>query len=110
LTLFGVLFTFPFASFERVSYIASATNPDKDNGDYSEAKTPGELEDGALVEGGALSLVSREAIAPFSQYFAIGILYGMLPGMQYPVIQVYLHMEGYQVSAYGVLVPQRLTS
>ncbi|OQS01920.1 transmembrane protein, partial [Thraustotheca clavata] len=89
---------------ERVSYIASATNTDKAHGDYAEAKTPGDLEDGAIVEGGALNLLSREALALFAQYFAIGILYGMLPGMQYPVIQIYLHMEGYQVSAYGVLV------
>ena len=89
---------------ERVSYIQSATKDKDVDGDYADAKTPGELEDGALVAGGALSLVSREALALFSQYFAIGILYGMLPGMQYSVFQNYLKMEGYQVSAYGVLV------
>ncbi|OQR93155.1 Folate-Biopterin Transporter (FBT) Family [Achlya hypogyna] len=87
---------------ERVSYIQSATN-DK-HGEYIENKSPDELEDGALVAGGALPLLSREALALFSQYFAIGIIYGMLPGIQYPVFQNYLHMEGYQVSAYGVLV------
>ncbi|OQR82470.1 Folate-Biopterin Transporter (FBT) Family [Achlya hypogyna] len=87
---------------ERVSYIASATN-DK-HGDYVENKSPGELEDGAIVAGGALPLFSREAFALFSQYFAIGIIYGMLPGMTYSTFQNYLHMEGYQVSAYGVLV------
>ncbi|KDO19156.1 hypothetical protein SPRG_22357 [Saprolegnia parasitica CBS 223.65] len=86
---------------ERVSYIQSATKDKDVDGDYADAKTPGELEDGALVAGGALSLVSREALALFSQYFAIGILYGMLPGMQYSVFQNYLKMEGYQVSAYG---------
>ncbi|OQR92287.1 Folate-Biopterin Transporter (FBT) Family [Achlya hypogyna] len=90
---------------ERASYIQSASRGDK--GAYSEAKTPKDVDDlegGALVAGGALSLVSREAIALFSQYFAIGILYGMLPAMQYPVFNNYLRMEGYQTSAYSVLV------
>ncbi|KDO28880.1 hypothetical protein SPRG_05751 [Saprolegnia parasitica CBS 223.65] len=90
---------------ERVSYIQSATN-DKQHtadGEYADAKTPTELEDGALVAGGALSLMSREALGLLSQYFAIGIIYGMLPGLQYPVFNNYLRMEGYQTSAYGVL-------
>ncbi|KDO19158.1 hypothetical protein SPRG_15681 [Saprolegnia parasitica CBS 223.65] len=87
---------------ERASYIHSAT---KGGADFNELKSPGHLEDGgALVSGGAISLVSREAFALFSQYFAIGILYGMLPAMQYPVFNNYLHMEGYQTSAYSVLV------
>ncbi|OQR83229.1 transmembrane protein [Achlya hypogyna] len=51
-----------------------------------------------------LSLRSPEAIALFSQYFAIGILYGLLPGLQFPIFNNYLHMEGYQTSAYGVLI------
>ncbi|EQC29119.1 hypothetical protein SDRG_13150 [Saprolegnia diclina VS20] len=95
---------------ERVSYIQSATKDKDADGDYTDAKTPGELEDGALVAGGALSLASREALALFSQYFAIGILYGMLPGMQYSVFQNYLKMEGYQLAALGwlfLLPPQK---
>ncbi|KDO25645.1 hypothetical protein SPRG_08944 [Saprolegnia parasitica CBS 223.65] len=51
-----------------------------------------------------LSLRSPEAVALFSQYVAIGILYGLLPGLQYPIFNNYLHMEGYQTSAYGVLI------
>ncbi|EQC39462.1 hypothetical protein SDRG_03664 [Saprolegnia diclina VS20] len=90
---------------ERVSYIHSNTHEKDANGDgYADAKTPGELEDGALVEGGALSLFSREAFGLFSQYGAIGVIYGMIPNLLYPLYTVYLGMEGYQTASYGVLV------
>ncbi|EQC42608.1 hypothetical protein SDRG_00337 [Saprolegnia diclina VS20] len=88
---------------ERVSYIHSK-NDDNDKDEYTDAKTPGELEDGALVEGGALSLFSREAFGLFSQYGAIGVIYGMIPSLVYPLYTVYLGMEGYQTASYGVLV------
>ncbi|OQR96952.1 folate-Biopterin Transporter (FBT) family [Achlya hypogyna] len=87
---------------ERVSYIASNTPADKEA--YLDLKTPGELEDGALVEGGALNLYSREAFALFAQYAAIGIIYGMIPQLMYPIFNNYLNMEGYQTASYGVLV------
>ncbi|ETV76537.1 hypothetical protein H257_09539 [Aphanomyces astaci] len=88
---------------ERVSYIQSAAN-DKAAGDYDEAKTPGELEEGALVEGGALDLFSREAMGLFAQYAAIGIIYGMIPSLNYPIFNVYLQLEGYQTASYNTLV------
>ncbi|RHY06535.1 hypothetical protein DYB25_009653, partial [Aphanomyces astaci] len=88
---------------ERVSYIQSAAN-DKAAGDYDEAKTPGELEVGALVEGGALDLFSREAMGLFAQYAAIGIIYGMIPSLNYPIFNVYLQLEGYQTASYNTLV------
>ncbi|ETV71441.1 hypothetical protein H257_13324, partial [Aphanomyces astaci] len=62
------------------------------------------LEEGALVPGGALNLWSKEAFALYSQYAAIGIIYGMLPQLAYPVYAVYLQLEGYQVSSYSILV------
>ncbi|OQR97422.1 Folate-Biopterin Transporter (FBT) Family [Thraustotheca clavata] len=71
---------------------------------YGGAKSFVDLEDGALVKGKVLRLHSHEAFALFSQYFAIGILYGMLPALQYPIFNNYLHMEGYQTSAYSVLM------
>ncbi|RHY05671.1 hypothetical protein DYB30_002699 [Aphanomyces astaci] len=80
---------------ERASYTLS---------DERIAKSPTALEDGALVHGGALSLLSREAMGLFSQYFAIGIVYGMIPALKYPLFNVYLSMEPYQVSSYGVMV------
>ncbi|KAF0704335.1 hypothetical protein As57867_007355, partial [Aphanomyces stellatus] len=88
---------------ERVSYIQSTAGKDVD-GDYTEVKTPGELEDGALVEGGAVPLFSLEAFALFCQYGSIGIVYAMLPALNYPIFNFYLNMEGYQTASYGVLV------
>ncbi|EQC37799.1 hypothetical protein SDRG_04823 [Saprolegnia diclina VS20] len=89
---------------ERVSYQLSVDKPDLNTNGYDEAKTPSDLEDGALVAGGALPILSREAMALFSQYFAIGIVYGMIPALKNPVFNNYLNMEGYQTTAYGVLV------
>ncbi|KAF0692872.1 hypothetical protein As57867_016043, partial [Aphanomyces stellatus] len=90
---------------ERLSYIHSAADDHKDNdGAYADGKTPGELEDGALVGGGALPLFSREALGLFSQYAAIGVIYGMIPSLNYPIFNTYLNMEGYQTASYSVLV------
>ncbi|OQR89383.1 Folate-Biopterin Transporter (FBT) Family [Achlya hypogyna] len=95
----------PFELQERTSYIHSATRDESAAyGAVSSPKDVEDLEGGALVAGGALPLMSREAIALYSQYFAIGILYGMLPALQFPVFNNYLRLEGYQTSAYGVLV------
>ncbi|RHY14906.1 hypothetical protein DYB25_009281 [Aphanomyces astaci] len=88
---------------ERVSYIQSATN-DKDAGNFYDAKTPDEFQDGALVAGGALDLFSKEAFALFSQYAAIGVIYGLIPSLNYPIFNVYLELEGYQTASYSTLV------
>ncbi|CAK4481639.1 unnamed protein product, partial [Aphanomyces euteiches] len=87
---------------ERLSYVHSDTKQGQD-GEYTEAKTPGELEDGALVEGGALPIWSREAFGLYSQYFTIGVIYGMIPALNYPIFNFYLQMEGYQTASYSVL-------
>ncbi|ETV78626.1 hypothetical protein H257_08118 [Aphanomyces astaci] len=92
---------------ERVSYIHSDTTKDVDG--YAEAKTPKDLDDtlengGALAEGGALDLFSREAFALFMQYGAIGVIYGMIPSLNYPIFNIYLNLEGYQTASYGVLI------
>ncbi|RHZ01124.1 hypothetical protein DYB35_012410 [Aphanomyces astaci] len=87
---------------ERVSYIQSNTAKD-DNG-YVEAKSPKGLEEGALAEGGAINLFSREAIALFIQYGAIGIIYNLIPALRYPIFNNYLNLEGYQTSSYSVLI------
>ncbi|OQR99748.1 Folate-Biopterin Transporter (FBT) Family [Achlya hypogyna] len=93
---------------ERASYILSSSQRNNADGvskdAYDLSKTPTELEDGAIVGGGALHLWSREALGLFSQYGAIGVLYGMLPVLSLPIYTVYLNMEGYQTASYGVLV------
>ncbi|KAH9157598.1 hypothetical protein LEN26_003175, partial [Aphanomyces euteiches] len=50
------------------------------------------------------SLRSREAIALFTQYAAIGVIYGLIPALQYPIFNNYLKLEGYQTTSYGQLV------
>ncbi|RHY02911.1 hypothetical protein DYB36_005791 [Aphanomyces astaci] len=89
---------------ERLSYIHSKTAKDVDVDGYTEAKSPKGLEDGALTEGGALDLWSREAFALYIQYGAIGVMYGILPALNYPIFNIYLNLEGYQTSAYRVLI------
>ncbi|KAF0691518.1 Aste57867_17281 [Aphanomyces stellatus] len=91
---------------ERVSYIQSATNDFEGgkDGQYADLKTPNDLEDGALVEGGALELWSKEAMGLFAQYAAIGVIYGLIPALNYPIFNVYLYLEGYQTASYGTLV------
>ncbi|RHZ27234.1 hypothetical protein DYB37_012571 [Aphanomyces astaci] len=87
---------------ERLSYIHSNTAKDVDG--YTEAKSPKDLEEGALTEGGALDLWSREAFALFMQYGAIGVIYNMMPALNYPIFNIYLNLEGYQTSSYRVLI------
>ncbi|KAF0715209.1 Aste57867_3511 [Aphanomyces stellatus] len=90
---------------ERLSYVQSDTaQQEGDKDGYDIAKTPQDLEDGALAEGGALDLFSREALALFMQYGAIGVIYGMIPSLNYPIFNIYLNLEGYQTSAYKVLI------
>ncbi|OQS05748.1 transmembrane protein [Thraustotheca clavata] len=60
--------------------------------------------DGALREGGAIHLLSAEAIALFTQYAGIGLILGSLPALSYPVYNVYLQMQGYQVASYSALM------
>ncbi|CAK4697262.1 unnamed protein product, partial [Aphanomyces euteiches] len=66
---------------ERLSYIHSANSATAKQGvvhddGYNQVKSPAkdieDLEGGALVEGGALNLLSREAMGLFMQYGAIG--------------------------------------
>ncbi|KAF0774826.1 hypothetical protein AaE_001472 [Aphanomyces astaci] len=87
---------------ERLSYIHSKTAKDVDG--YTEAKSPRDLEGGVLAEGGALDLFSREAFALYIQYGAVGVMYGILPALRYPIFNIYLNLEGYQTSAYKVLI------
>ncbi|CAK4697101.1 unnamed protein product [Aphanomyces euteiches] len=72
---------------------------------YSEGREPTLLlEDGAIIGGGALRMSSKEAMALFAQYAAIGFLYGLIPALQYPIFNNYLKLEGYQTASYTQLV------
>lgn len=79
---------------ERVSYTSSAAG-DKENADgYTDVKTPHALEDGALREGGAPHLLSKESLGLLAQYAAVGLVYGTLPNTITPFLTYYLNLEG----------------
>ncbi|KAJ0395456.1 hypothetical protein ATCC90586_007922 [Pythium insidiosum] len=87
---------------ERVSYISSTTKGKADG--YAEAKSPGDLEGGALRAGGAPNIWSRDHIGLLAQYAAVGMIYGTLPGTVYPFLSNYLNMEGTQLVSASVLL------
>ncbi|KDO28388.1 hypothetical protein SPRG_06626 [Saprolegnia parasitica CBS 223.65] len=62
------------------------------------------LDEGALRPGGALDLSSREAIGLLGQYVAVGMIYGLLPSLTYPLFTQYLNFDGYHSASYSVLV------
>ncbi|EQC39547.1 hypothetical protein SDRG_02983 [Saprolegnia diclina VS20] len=81
---------------ERLSYVSSTTGIIKGSADdgFAESKTPGELEDGALRNGDAPIYTSPEILALLFQYAAIGVVYGGMNGMQYPVLTGYFTLQG----------------
>lgn len=89
---------------ERVSYISSTNKGKHDqDGGYTGVKTP-DVEGGALRDGGAPNLFSRDYIGLLAQYAAVGMIYGTLPGTIYPFLAYYLNMEGTQITSARVLV------
>jgi hypothetical protein len=88
---------------ERRTYLSSIEKNDAEK--YMDLKSPqNDIESGALVKGGAIELFSREAFGLFTQYGAIGVIYGMIPNLNYAIFNNYLQMEGYQTASYGILV------
>ncbi|KAJ0407450.1 hypothetical protein P43SY_004991 [Pythium insidiosum] len=88
---------------ERVSYISSVH---KDNDKYEGVKTPHvhDIEGGALREGGAPNLFSREHFGIILQYAAVGLIYGTLPFTVYPFLQKYLNVQGNQTITAATLI------
>lgn len=85
------------------------------NGMTSEDDTPREyrklrhvyddaIEGGALRDGGAPSLFSRDYIGLVAQYAAVGLIDGLLPNVVYPFLQNYLNISGAQTTTAAVLV------
>ncbi|CAK4688894.1 hypothetical protein LEN26_016458 [Aphanomyces euteiches] len=90
---------------ERLASYNHSLVQDEDDSHYVTMKTTTELQDdGALVGGGAISLLSREAMALFAQYAAVGIVSSMLPALSFPIFNNYLKLEGYQTASYSQLV------
>ncbi|KAH9128922.1 hypothetical protein AeMF1_000969 [Aphanomyces euteiches] len=57
------------------------------------------LRNGQLRPGEAPKYSSSEVLGLFAQYVAVGILYGVLPNLAYPVFTNYFHMTGAQVNS-----------
>ncbi|KAG7385845.1 hypothetical protein PHYPSEUDO_000996 [Phytophthora pseudosyringae] len=92
----------------RLSYVSGASQTKDANNDagYSTVKTPdpANLEGGALREGEAPSLTSKDGLGLLFQYCVVGLNYGLLPATVYPFLQQYLNATGSQVTTASTLV------
>uniref|UniRef100_M4BG18 Folate-Biopterin Transporter (FBT) Family n=2 Tax=Hyaloperonospora arabidopsidis (strain Emoy2) TaxID=559515 RepID=M4BG18_HYAAE len=93
----------------RMSFM-SGTSQYKDIGQdkgFAEAKTPADhmnIEGGALRQGEAPDLKSKESFGLLVQYAAVGLNYGVLPATIYPFLQNYMNASGAQVTMAATLV------
>lgn len=62
------------------------------------------FEGGALRDGGAARLFSKEYIGLVAQYAAVGLIDGLLPNVIYPFMQNYLNLDGKQTTTAATLV------
>eukprot|EP00644_Phytophthora_capsici_P017040 jgi/Phyca11/12016/fgenesh1_pm.PHYCAscaffold_92_\ len=62
------------------------------------------LQGGALREGGAPDLKSKDSLGLLVQYAAVGLNYGVLPATIYPFLQNFLNASGPQVTTAQTLV------
>lgn len=70
-----------------------------------EVKTPERMEsDGAIREGGAPNLWSKDCFGLVVNNIAVGWIHGMISRTNYPVFNNYLHMDGYQLMAAFTLI------
>jgi len=92
----------------RLSFVSGTSQPKdiEDGTHYSTVKTPDptNIEGGALREGGAPNLKSKDSIGLLVQYAAVGLNYGVLPATIYPFLQNYLNATGAQVTTAATLV------
>uniref|UniRef100_K3W649 Uncharacterized protein n=1 Tax=Globisporangium ultimum (strain ATCC 200006 / CBS 805.95 / DAOM BR144) TaxID=431595 RepID=K3W649_GLOUD len=87
---------------QHISYLSTASQA-KD-GEYQAAKTPDALEDDALREGGAPSLLSKKYVGVLAQYAAVGLIDAVLPSTIYPLMQSYLNSSGTQIVTASTLI------
>ncbi|RLN79281.1 hypothetical protein BBJ28_00015677 [Nothophytophthora sp. Chile5] len=93
---------------KRMSFVSGASQPKDVEEGYAGIKSPadpaGEIEGGALREGGMPVLTSRDNLGLLFQYATVGLVYGLLPETIYPFLQEYLNCSGAQVAAADQLV------
>ncbi|KAL3659882.1 hypothetical protein V7S43_015184 [Phytophthora oleae] len=92
----------------RLSFVSGTSQPKdiEDGNHYSTVKTPDPtgIEGGALREGGAPNLKSKDSFGLLVQYAAVGLNYGVLPATIYPFLQNFLNASGTQVTTATTLV------
>ncbi|KAE8977391.1 hypothetical protein PR003_g26367 [Phytophthora rubi] len=91
----------------RLSFLSGTSqHKDLEDGAYNPAKSPNSnnIEGGALREGGAPDLKSKDSIGLLVQYAAVGLNYGVLPATIYPFLQQYLNASGTQVTTASTLL------
>ncbi|KAE9273425.1 hypothetical protein PF008_g29839 [Phytophthora fragariae] len=91
----------------RLSFLSGTSqHKDLEDGAYNPAKSPNSnnIEGGALREGGAPDLKSKDSIGLLVQYAAVGLNYGVLPATIYPFLQQYLNSSGTQVTTASTLL------
>ncbi|KAK1940860.1 Folate-biopterin transporter [Phytophthora citrophthora] len=92
----------------RLSFVSGTSQPKdiEDGNHYSTVKTPDPtgIEGGALREGGAPDLKSKDSLGLLVQYAAVGLNYGVLPATIYPFLQNFLNASGTQVTTAQTLV------
>ncbi len=73
---------------------------------FQTLKTPYDVDfhDGALREGGAPNLFTRDYIGLVVQYAAVGLIDGVLPSTIYPFLQIYLNTSGVTTATAATLV------
>ncbi|OQS05167.1 Folate-Biopterin Transporter (FBT) Family [Thraustotheca clavata] len=78
-----------------------------DTHDYDGVRSPnipGELENGALRPGAPPNYTSLPVLGLLAQYVSVGLLYGALPNLAYPLFTAYFRMSGARYNAATSLV------
>ncbi|OWZ02454.1 Folate-Biopterin Transporter, partial [Phytophthora megakarya] len=92
----------------RLSFVSGTSQPKdiEDGNHYTTVKSPDPtgIEGGALREGGAPDLKSKDSLGLLVQYAAVGLNYGVLPATIYPFLQNFLNASGTQVTTAQTLV------
>ncbi|OQR95205.1 Folate-Biopterin Transporter (FBT) Family [Achlya hypogyna] len=90
---------------ERLSSHSRAEGSEE--GGYDGVKSPvvpGFLEDGALRPGGPPSYTSPAVLGLLAQYVCVGLLYGALPNLGYPLFTAYFRLSGARYNATTALI------
>ncbi|EQC25781.1 hypothetical protein SDRG_16377 [Saprolegnia diclina VS20] len=90
---------------DRASYLSSGSDaPGHIFIDLRSPQTDGRSSDGALRDGPAPIYTSPEVVGVLAQYAAIGLLYGAIPNLLFPLFTGYFHMSGSQYNSGKALI------